>query len=866
MAKTKEDREREEFLERINARLPGVKAKQAKVGKRMKKREEKCKLREYTERLEALARDHEKPMQKRKPCKPGQVRNPLTNRCKKETRDPPDQISEMLAAMTQKPCKPGQERNPLTNRCKKTRKLRQYTDQDEETKLREYTERLEALARDQEEETKLREYTERLEALARDQEEELDQEAEMVAAMTQTQKPCKPGQVRNPLTKRCKKACRPDQFLDPVTNRCKSSKKTTKRVNKKISQVVNGETWWFEVPARPARKDRQLPPCGPGKFRNPITNRCKKTSNKVPSQIPAAIKKTKSTSEDKKKEKERKDFLDRVNKRLSGVEKKQENVRLKLLKKEEKKTIAEAKIFLKTAQRQKRKEDKTAKKNIKVIKDLNTELIELEKERQFHEMEMKKKNEEEKLAQEKMELDIARDKEALEKAKKKYTDKNANIIKSFVKRVGSKLKKLEMIKKNEQKRKDEEKTIQDKLEEERRSKEIEKQYGYDSIDQYEAVRNKFENEKREIENQIRNIQMGTEDDFTISRGQSKGKKLHDLKKKMRQAEATLDNQIFLISSSGNKCLITNEKLCDNHFFWKNHQKRYVPNFKNDSGVDLTHGSGVCQDDHGVKMSTSIDNNNCLYLSKTLNLYPDYVLFKFVAKGSYNAVYKAMSRKVTKENNNDGYAVRVSTIGYDSSTIATFNYSGHIQNLAYERLKNKIKIPRNYKHEIVKIGKKEAGVQVQDFLIGTELSDLFRDQNENDKLDVLARMYGRTLAFMHKNNLAHGDAHSGNFMSFDKENYHRERYLTPVDLDRCIDLQKLSACDVKKSTQYDLTNAFYSLHRDNLKKEFTSAYLKEMEKNPLNNIPLWKEYPHTREDLINAWNAFRPLWIKAYRYF
>lgn len=43
-----------------------------------------------------------------KPCKPGQERNPVTNRPRKKDR------SKRL-----KPCKPGEERNPLTNRCRK---------------------------------------------------------------------------------------------------------------------------------------------------------------------------------------------------------------------------------------------------------------------------------------------------------------------------------------------------------------------------------------------------------------------------------------------------------------------------------------------------------------------------------------------------------------------------------------------------------------------------------------------------------------------------------------------------------------------------------------------------------------------------
>lgn len=36
-----------------------------------------------------------------------------------------------------------------------------------------------------------------------------------------TQKPCPPGKVRNPHTKRCRKPCPPGKFVDPLTRRCR---------------------------------------------------------------------------------------------------------------------------------------------------------------------------------------------------------------------------------------------------------------------------------------------------------------------------------------------------------------------------------------------------------------------------------------------------------------------------------------------------------------------------------------------------------------------------------------------------------------------------------------------------------------------
>ena len=58
----------------------------------------------------------------KKPCKPGQVRNPETGRCKKVVEPTKNAVQERSKAKTikdKKPCKPGQVRNPETGRCKK---------------------------------------------------------------------------------------------------------------------------------------------------------------------------------------------------------------------------------------------------------------------------------------------------------------------------------------------------------------------------------------------------------------------------------------------------------------------------------------------------------------------------------------------------------------------------------------------------------------------------------------------------------------------------------------------------------------------------------------------------------------------------
>ena len=56
-----------------------------------------------------------------KPCKPGQVRNPLTNRCKKIPRSSrlSDSKTPVAPNPTKKPCPEGKIRNPATNRCVK---------------------------------------------------------------------------------------------------------------------------------------------------------------------------------------------------------------------------------------------------------------------------------------------------------------------------------------------------------------------------------------------------------------------------------------------------------------------------------------------------------------------------------------------------------------------------------------------------------------------------------------------------------------------------------------------------------------------------------------------------------------------------
>lgn len=94
-------------------------------------------------------------------------------------------------------------------------------------------------------------------------------------------RPCKEGQVRNPVTRRCVrkeptgakkrvvkrratgklKPCREGQVRNPVTRRCVRNTRVVKKV----------------VAKRPKRATAKLRPCKEGQVRNPVTRRCKKS-------------------------------------------------------------------------------------------------------------------------------------------------------------------------------------------------------------------------------------------------------------------------------------------------------------------------------------------------------------------------------------------------------------------------------------------------------------------------------------------------------------------------------------------------------------------------------------------------------------
>ena len=113
-----------------------------------------------------------------KPCKENQVRNPLTNRCKKKTPEV-GPVGPGPKESGPKPCRPDQFRNPLTGRCKKKK-------------------------------------TERVPPQI---------------PVPVPGNPCRPGQILNPLTGRCRKECRPDQIRNPRTGRCIVNPRPAVQVN-----------------------------------------------------------------------------------------------------------------------------------------------------------------------------------------------------------------------------------------------------------------------------------------------------------------------------------------------------------------------------------------------------------------------------------------------------------------------------------------------------------------------------------------------------------------------------------------------------------------------------------------------------------
>ena len=103
-----------------------------------------------------------------KPCKENQVRNPVTNRCKKVTGRIPDNVPVEIPNIPKKgkkDCKPGQFRNPETGRCKKI-SLRPPVPEDPQP---------------------------------------FDVPVEIPNIPKKGKKDCKPGQFLNPETGRCKK-------------------------------------------------------------------------------------------------------------------------------------------------------------------------------------------------------------------------------------------------------------------------------------------------------------------------------------------------------------------------------------------------------------------------------------------------------------------------------------------------------------------------------------------------------------------------------------------------------------------------------------------------------------------------------------
>ena len=601
-------------------------------------------------------------------------------------------------------------------------------------------------------------------------------------------KACGEDQERNPETERCIKKCGPDQFRHPETNRCRKKLKTCKR-SKKIPSLI------------PFTKNKRL-----------------KTFKE--------LEKEEEKKEEDGKKAEAKDFVDTIlnnEKRIrSDFEKEQD----RMARREENKIIAKAKQILK----KQRKEEKNRRNEIKAMNKKQDKI------RKRHEKELEKKEKKlNKKIEANLKLYLAEEKESKlrQEALKKAKNVNAkNIIRKYIKR----------IKEQRQKRKEDEKLLISKFNEEEKKTNLQIDDIKDWKEQGQAYQDKYENALKTLNDEM----------TTLSKDPTRAKQVSHIRQQIKYLNAALDTRLFLVKG---KCLITNKMVCDNHFY--NNRKGNMSLFPKDHfpNLQIIPGKGVCNDDKGIKLIKDSDNN-CVYLSNIFKLYNDYLLISYISKGSNNTIYRAINKKVTTDNDNNGYAIRIGLVGEDrrKQMIAPhmFDYGAHIHKLAYKRLtKHGIKIPKLYESKRVGIGSQlyaYAGVGVFDLVEADDADKEFMKSRFYD-MRVLAHKFGRTLGVMHeKCNLTHGDSHMGNFkMDYDSDKYH-----AVLDMDNGIDLNGLNVADRQMLQNYDLSQAYSSIYtivylkyrdvrntefqkiRDHLFRDFTLGYL-----DGIPFTPLWK---------------------------
>ena len=212
-------------------------------------------------------------------------------------------------------------------------------------------------------------------------------------------KPCPPGQIRNPLTNRCRKITSPKRkplSTDIISGKCKSPKKLFKKRpspgqsatecnletialgqdgNKwEIKKTKQGVKRWVKINSkRKNSSKRTLAKCPPGKIRNLVTNRCikrksakrksasKRKSSKRKSASKRKSSKRKSASKrksSKRKSSKRKSASKRKSSKRKSVSKRKSSKRKSASKRKSSKSASKRKSVSKRKTASKRKSSK----------------------------------------------------------------------------------------------------------------------------------------------------------------------------------------------------------------------------------------------------------------------------------------------------------------------------------------------------------------------------------------------------------------------------------------------------------------------------------------------------------------------------
>ena len=190
-------------------------------------------------------------------------------------------------------------------------------------------------------------------------------------------KPCPPGQIRNPLTNRCRKITSPKRkplSTDIISGKCKSPKKLFKKRpspgqsatecnletialgqdgNKwEIKKTKQGVKRWVKINSkRKNSSKRTLAKCPPGKIRNLVTNRCIKRKS-------AKRKSASKRKSSKRKSSKRKSASKRKSSKRKSVSKRKSSKRKSASKRKSSKSASKRKSVSKRKTASKRKSSK----------------------------------------------------------------------------------------------------------------------------------------------------------------------------------------------------------------------------------------------------------------------------------------------------------------------------------------------------------------------------------------------------------------------------------------------------------------------------------------------------------------------------